>query len=62
MRAEFVKGMEREVKALEELLSICSNCKKIRDEKETWQPLKKRSVAQCTHRMCPDCMQSFYGS
>ncbi len=54
--------------ALEKLLSgfipICSNCKKIRDENENWVQietfLQKKTKADFTHGICPDCVKSLY--
>jgi PAS domain S-box-containing protein len=50
-----------EVKVLSGLLSICSYCKKIRDENNQWESLEvyisDRSAAEFTHRVCPDCFQ-----
>ncbi len=35
------KAKEEEIKKLEELLSICSHCKKIRDEEGTWHQMEE---------------------
>ena len=52
------------VDLLSGLLSICSSCKKIRDEEGRWQQLeiyiRDRSAADFTHGMCPDCMKKLY--
>lgn len=52
------------VKTLSGLLPICASCKKIRDDKNDWQPLevfiKARSDADFSHGMCPDCMEKLY--
>ena len=54
---------EREVKQLEGLLPICVFCKKIRDDKDEWQPIEgyiaQRSEADFTHGICPDCLAKF---
>ena len=38
---------------------VISDCKKIRDEKESWLPLEtyiaRRTDARFTHGICPDC-------
>jgi len=51
------------VKLLSGLLPICSGCKKIRDEHQSWQPLEiyisTHSEADFTHGMCPDCLNRF---
>ena len=53
-----------EVKQLHGLLPICSSCKKIRDEHDTWSEIEsyiqKRSNALFTHSICPDCMKTLY--
>jgi hypothetical protein len=57
--------MQKEVKVLEGMIPICARCKKIRDEKEVWQPLEKyisdRSETTFTHGLCPECMEIMYG-
>lgn len=56
--------LETHVQKLEGLLPICSSCKKIRDDTETWQPLEKyiteRTDANFTHGVCPECMEKLY--
>jgi hypothetical protein len=57
--------LSRHVQMLEGLLPICAYCKKIRDEKEEWQPMEKyiqeRTPAKFTHGICPDCVRKHYG-
>ena len=52
------------VKTLSGLLPICASCKKIRDDKGSWQQLetfiKARSDADFSHGMCPECMEYLY--
>ncbi|MCA9421016.1 MAG: hypothetical protein KC592_08360, partial [Nitrospira sp.] len=59
------RALAQRVNVLEGFPAICSFCKKIRDEKNTWQPLERfisdRSVAKFTHGLCPECRQSQYG-
>jgi DNA-binding NtrC family response regulator len=47
------------VKLLEGIIPICMYCKKIRDDKESWQSLEKyiseHSEAFFSHGICPDC-------
>ncbi|MBU5636562.1 hypothetical protein KOM00_07410 [Geomonas sp. Red69] len=47
------------VKRLEGIISICSYCKKIRTEEQSWEQLEKyfseHSDAMFSHGMCPDC-------
>jgi PAS domain-containing protein len=52
-----------ESKALVGLLSICSSCKKIRDENGNWvaveRYLEDRSSISFTHGICPTCKDEF---
>jgi len=51
------------VKALESFLPICCQCKKIRDNEGSWQPLEKyiseHSDTRFTHGYCPECARKF---
>lgn len=53
------------IKTLQGMLPICSNCKKIRDDKGCWEEVelyvKKHSDAEFTHGICPDCERLLYG-
>jgi len=53
-----------EVKALSGLLPICSNCKKIRDDKGYWNQIevyiRDHSEADFSHGLCPDCVTKLY--
>ncbi len=54
-----------EVKMLRGLLPICSNCKKVRDDKGFWKQIdeyiERHSHAVFSHGICPDCLQKLYG-
>lgn len=54
------------IKLLSGLLPICSNCKKIRDDKGYWNHLElyieTHTEAMFTHSVCPKCMDEIYGS
>lgn len=60
--AERILALHTEVKQLEGLLPICSYCKKIRDDKNTWQPIEryigKRTEATFSHGACPTCIET----
>jgi len=47
------------VKRLEGMIKICSCCKKVMDEQNSWQQLEKyiteRSEAEFSHGLCPEC-------
>ena len=49
------------VKQLEGIIPICSWCKKIRDDKESWQQMEKyisnHSEAKFSHGVCPECYE-----
>lgn len=49
----------RRLRVLSGLLPICAWCKRVRDEKEEWQPLElyihEHSEANFTHGLCPTC-------
>jgi len=53
-----------DVKRLSGLLSICAVCKKIRNNRNEWQPLegyiRENSEAHFSHGLCPDCMAHLY--
>ena len=50
---------------LSRLLPICANCKKIRDNKGSWENIEKymeqRIDVDFSHGLCPDCMKKLYG-
>jgi PAS domain S-box-containing protein len=53
-----------EVQLLKGLLLICASCKKIKDERETWQALEvyiqDHSGAKFSHGICPERMRKLY--
>jgi hypothetical protein len=53
-----------EVKTLSGMLPICSNCKKIRDDKGYWNQIEsyigKHSEAKFSHGICPACAKKLY--
>lgn len=61
---ELNSAMEN-IKTLQGLIPICSNCKKIRDDKGSWNQLEayfhEHTDATFTHGMCPDCADKMYG-
>ncbi len=56
--------IEHRVATLEGLLSICSSCKKIRDENDNWHQLEiyisDHSEAEFSHGICPECIKELY--
>ena len=66
-RERIIKDLKQalgKVRTLSGLLPICSNCKKIRDDKGYWNQIeeyiKKYSEAEFSHGLCPDCAQALY--
>ena len=53
-----------EIKTLSGLFPICSNCKKIRDDKGYWNQIetyiRDHSDADFSHSICPDCAKELY--
>jgi PAS domain S-box-containing protein len=61
--AELQKALT-EIKTLHGILPICSNCKKIRDDKGSWRQLEEyiseHTDSKFSHGLCSDCAQKFY--
>lgn len=55
------QNLEKEIKVLQGIIPICSYCKKIRDDKESWLQLEtyitERSEALFSHGICPACYE-----
>ncbi len=53
-----------EIKTLSGLLPICSSCKKIRDDKGSWNQIevyiRDRSDVDFSHGICPNCAKELY--
>lgn len=49
------------VKQLHGLLPICAYCKKIRDDRNHWQPVEEyvsaHTDAEFSHGICPECYE-----
>jgi len=58
--AERILQFATQVRLLEELLPICSYCKKIRDDQNYWQQMEsyinERTGSEFSHSVCPDCV------
>ncbi len=50
-----------EIKLLESFLSVCCECKKIRNDNGEWQPMERyigeRTGTMFSHGYCPECLQ-----
>ncbi|HTX19403.1 MAG TPA: hypothetical protein VMG34_12175 [Bacteroidota bacterium] len=63
-----IKSHEQEekkrIKELENLLPICSGCKKFRNEAGQWLPIEEylmeKDSLKLSHGVCPDCLQLYY--
>jgi DNA-binding response OmpR family regulator len=57
--AERILRYTTQLRQLEELLPICSYCKKIRDDGNYWQQIEayisERTGSDFSHSVCPDC-------
>lgn len=57
-------GHIEQIKTLRGFIPICSNCKKIRDEKGFWESMEeyitRHSEAVLTHSICDDCVKKIY--
>ncbi len=55
------RGKEEEIHLLQDILPICSWCKKIRDDEGFWNQLEwyfhKNTDVMFSHGICPDCMK-----
>ena len=58
------KRAEDDLTVLRGLLPICSYCKKIRDDRGSWEQMERyiadRSQADFSHGMCPDCGEKHF--
>lgn len=64
---ELIQKLEKalyEIKALKEILPICSSCKKIRDDEGYWNQLetyiRDHYEVEFSHSMCPECTKKNY--
>jgi DNA-binding response OmpR family regulator len=59
--AERILRYTRQVLRLEEMMPMCSYCKKIRDDRNYWQQIEsyinERTGTEISHSVCPDCYQ-----
>jgi len=57
--AERILRYTTQVRQLEELMPICTYCKKIRDDQNYWQQIEgyinERTGSEFSHSICPDC-------
>ena len=60
----FVWALELELETLRGFISLCANCKKVRNDEGRWEQLElyfqRHSKARFSHGICPDCMMKLY--
>lgn len=63
-RGEMLEAAQREIKELQGIIPICSNCRSIRSDNGNWDGLEKyvreHSDAEFSHGICPDCAAQLY--
>lgn len=56
---ERIVGLQKEMRQMEGLLSICGRCKKIREDK-AWVPVDEyvagKTATSFSHALCPECL------
>lgn len=59
-----LQANKSEANALDSIIPICANCKKIRDGEGTWEPVEayitRYTTAKFSHGICPECMKLLY--
>jgi DNA-binding response OmpR family regulator len=59
--AERILKFTTQVHRLEEMMPMCSYCKKIRDDQNYWQQIEsyinERTGTEISHSVCPECYQ-----
>ncbi len=57
-----LKAALAELKTLQEILPICSYCRKIRDDENYWESVEgyisRHTKSRFSHGICPDCMDT----
>ncbi len=63
--ADVERALDKHIRVLEGLLSICTFCKSIRNESGEWERLEtfitRNSEAMFSHGFCPSCGAKHYG-
>ncbi|HTX18093.1 MAG TPA: response regulator [Bacteroidota bacterium] len=59
--AERIIGMQHEIRQLEEIIPVCTYCRRIREEDDTWVSIethiKQKTDTSFSHTICPDCYE-----
>ena len=66
-REELIESLEearKNIKVLRGLIPICASCKRIRDDRGSWEQMEKyirdHSEAEFSHGICPECIRRDY--
>ena len=61
---EELESALEQIRTLRGIVPICTNCKKIRDDKGFWEQVEtyvaRHTEADFSHGICPDCMKKLY--
>ena len=61
-----LKAALAEVRSLQEILPICSYCRKIRDDENYWHTVEgyisTHTDSKFSHSICPSCLHSHFGA
>ena len=65
MLSQRIRADEKFIRnTLGSFLPICANCKKIREEDDSWTPIEEyirdHSEAEFSHSICPECAKKLY--
>jgi len=59
-----LRKLYKRIRLLEGFITICANCKKIRNIEDQWEQMEQyiteHSLAQFSHSICPDCAKELY--
>ena len=59
-----LQGALEQIKTLKGIVPICSDCKKVRDDKGYWEQVEsyvqRHSDAKFSHGLCPDCVEKYF--
>jgi phosphoserine phosphatase RsbU/P len=62
-RAQELQEALSQIRMLQKILPICSYCKKIRDEKDSWHSVENyitsHTNSQFSHGVCPECFSRY---
>lgn len=58
------KGIPNEIKTIKRMVTICANCKQIKDDNGSWNQMisdHQRHLEVCvSHGLCPVCVRKLY--